>query len=104
MTASREVGAPPLTPIELHDVAMLDGAADAIAAGKKNRATAGPRVQTASDSERRWAEYKRIGDTPPEARCDDEQQFFASSNRPLPSKCASSPRLPHEKTDRTKHA
>lgn len=76
MTASREVGAPPLTPIELHDVAMLDGAADAIAAGKKNRATAGPRVQTASDSERRWAEYKRIRDTPPEARCDDEAQFL----------------------------
>jgi putative transposase len=73
--SNRAASATPLMPVETADAPALEAAAEAVRATKKNRAAVGPRVQTASDSERRWAEYKRIRDTPLEDRSDDERQF-----------------------------
>jgi len=75
MTASRDTGAAPLTPVELHDVPMLHAAADAIAAGKTARTASGPVVQTASQSDRRWNEYLRIKGKPG-AWSEDEALFM----------------------------
>jgi putative transposase len=73
--SNRAASATPLTPVETADAPALEAAAEAVRASRKKDAAVAPRVQTASDSERRWLEYKRIRDTPPEARSEDERQF-----------------------------
>jgi putative transposase len=73
--SNRAAGSAPLTPVETADAPALEAAAEAVRASRKKRAAVAPRVQTASESERRWLEYKRIRDTAPEARSEDERQF-----------------------------
>jgi putative transposase len=72
MTASRHAGAPPLTPVELHDVPMLRAAADAIAAGNDAR-PAHLSVQTASSSDRRFKRYLSLKEKSVETLTPDEK-------------------------------
>ncbi len=74
--SNRQAGAAPLTPVELADVAMLKAASDAVGAGNGGRRSAGPHVQTASDSEAAWRRYQEIKQMPAEARGEAENQFL----------------------------
>ena len=68
---NRSAGAP-LTPVELANLPLLEAATEA-AAARKNGRPAGPPVQTASSSDRRWKEYLRLEAKAPDELTDDEK-------------------------------
>jgi putative transposase len=88
--SNREAGGPPLSAVELGDVAMLSAASDAVAAGNAGRRRIGPVVQTASSSDARFKEYLNLKKKPVEELTEDEE----TSIRLYESSAAGRVRLP----------